>query len=246
MAKKNGLAQEFYAHGYDLSGDIGAINESSAPREVLEVPVLNKSGMVRLLGRADGTMEFHTWFDDAAEKAHVALKALPTADVILLWAKGGTVSDVASALVAKQVDYPLERGEDGSLSASVRGMANGTPLEYLELLTAGLITHGSAASTASIDNAGSTANGMVAIVEIVDTDSGTPTIIIQDSPNDSTWSTLISFTAVASGNEPTAERKTVTGTVDRYLRITTTGTFSACDFIVAASRGTAQDDVSLQ
>ena len=80
---------------------------------------------------------------------------------------------------------------------------------------------------------------------MTDIDSGTPTVKIEDSTNNSSWSDLIAFTGIANGNEPTAEYKTVTGTVNRYLRITTTGTFSNADFAVAIQRGTAQDDEDL-
>ena len=63
-----------------------------------------------------------------------------------------------------------------------------------------------------------------------------------DSANNSDWADLVSFTAVANGNEPASERVSVTGTVNRYLRVTSTGTFSNAKFIIAYRRGTAQDD----
>ena len=53
------------------------------------------------------------------------------------------------------------------------------------------------------------------------------------------------FSSVGYASTPTAERSTMSGTVKRYLRVTTTGTFSNADFIVATRRGTAQDDVTL-
>jgi len=49
---------------------------------------------------------------------------------------------------------------------------------------------------------------------------------------------------VAAAAAPTAERVTVSGAVERYLRITTTGTFSNLDFCVSTRRGTSQDDVA--
>ena len=51
--------------------------------------------------------------------------------------------------------------------------------------------------------------------------------------------------AVADGAEPTAERVTVSGAVERYLRVTTTGTFTNATFIVTTRRGTSADDVTL-
>jgi len=246
VAKKNGLAQEFFIEGYELSGDVGSLQDVSSPHEVLEVPVINKSGMVRVAGRSDGAISFNSWFDDASELAFDATKGLPTADSVILYALGGAVNDAAAFLTAKRVEYGWVEGADGSLELSITARsAIGIPLEWGVMLSAGKITHSSASSSASRDDGASSSKGAIAVVEIVDTDSGTPTIVIEDSPNDSSWSTLISFTAVASGSEPKAERKTVTGTINRYLRITTTGTFSNCDFAVAYRRGLAEDDIDL-
>ncbi len=54
---------------------------------------------------------------------------------------------------------------------------------------------------------------------------------IQHSPDDSTWADLITFTNVTAW--PAAERKTVTGTVDRYTRFTrdVTGSGSITPFV---------------
>ncbi len=246
MVKKNGLAQQFFIEGYDLSGDVGSLQEVSSPHAVLETPVLNKSGMVRVAGKSDGAISFNAWFNDASEQSFDSTKALPTVDSVTLYAIGGAVNDAAAALVAKRIDYDWEEGADGSLELSITARAAaGIPLEWMVMLSAGKITHASATSSASRDDTSSTSKGLIGVVEIVDTDSGTPTIIIEDSANDASWATLLSFTAVASGSEPEAERKTVTGTIDRYLRITTTGSFSNCDFAVAYRRGLSEDDVDL-
>ena len=71
--------------------------------------------------------------------------------------------------------------------------------------------------------------------------------IQQSSDNGSgdAWATVLSFSAVADGAEPTAERVTVSGAVERYLRVTTTGTFTNATFIVTTRRGTSEDDVTL-
>uniref|UniRef100_A0A6M3XL52 Uncharacterized protein n=1 Tax=viral metagenome TaxID=1070528 RepID=A0A6M3XL52_9ZZZZ len=94
----------------------------------------------------------------------------------------------------------------------------------------------------------STRYGIIAYLQVVDIASGTPTVTIAESQDDGVtdaWTTKLSFTAVADGSEPTAERKTATGQVERYLRITTTGTFTDLDMVVAYRRGTAYEDVAL-
>jgi len=244
MPKTGGLSQEFYIDGHDLGGDVGAINECASPRGVLEITGINKAAVERVMTHGDGRIEFASYFDDGTELSHNALAGLPTGDVVVLWAYGGAIGDSAAFLTAKQVNYDARRGQDMSLALTILCLGQGVALEYGEMLTAAIDTHSSASSSSSKDDAASTSAGLAAVVEIKDIDSGTPTIIIQDSPNDSSWSTLISFTAVASGNEPAAERKTVSGTVNRYLRVTTTGSFSNADFAIAYRRGLSADDVA--
>lgn len=54
------------------------------------------------------------------------------------------------------------------------------------------------------------------------------TVTVQHSPDNSTWSTLAAFTAVTAA--PAFQRVTAAGTVSRYLRAITTGTFTAASF----------------
>jgi len=248
MAKKSGLGQEFYIHGYDLSGDVGSLDGASGTRELLDVTPISKSATERLVGRSSAALGFNTWFDDEAEKEHAALSGLSTADRVVMWAMGGTTGDVACAFPAKQLNYDASVGADGSLSFSVDCESNGVAMDWCDLLTDGQVTHSSSGSNTSRDDAAATSAGLVAYLEIVDCASGTPTVTIQQSSdNGSTdsWATVLSFSAVGYASAPTAERVTVSGAVERYLRVTTTGTFSNADFVVATRRGTAQDDVTL-
>jgi len=248
MAKKSGLGQEFYIHGYDLSGDVGSLDGVGAPRGTLDITAINKSAVERLNGRSDATLSFNTWFNDATEQEHAALKGLPTTDRVVLWAMGGSTGDAACAFPAKQLDYDGSRGTDGSLAFTVNCVADGVAADWCELLTDGQVTHGSAGSNTSRDDGAATSAGLVAYLEIVDADSGTPTVTIQQSSDNGAsdaWATVLSFSAVGYASAPTAERVTVSGAVERYLRVTTTGTFSNADFIVATRRGTGEDDVAL-
>ena len=106
-------------------------------------------------------------------------------------------------------------------------------------LTAGAsIAHGSLGALSSVDNAASSANGGAATLHVpTNTVNGNTTIKVQHSANDSTWAALISFTAVGSAGV-TSEIKAVTGTVNRYLRVTasTAGSSGSITFMVAAAR----------
>jgi hypothetical protein len=247
MAKKSGLGQQIFVHGYDLSGDVSAINNAGSPRDLLDATALNASAHERLLGLSDGNLGVSSWFNDATEQEHAAYKGLPTTDRIVTWAFGATRGDVAACLVGKQINYDGSRGTDGSLAVTVDTQSNGVSLDWCDTLTTGKETHGSAGNSTSRDDGAATSAGMVAYLEIADLDSGTATVTIQQSSDNGSsdaFATVLSFTAVAAAAAPTAERVTVSGAVERYLRITTTGTFSNLDFCVSTRRGTAQDDVA--
>lgn len=243
MAKKTGLAQNFYVGGRDLSGDVGSIQSVGGVRSTLEVTGIDKSGVERLLAHGDGQMTFQTFFNDATGQAHDSLSPLTTADVIVLWALGLTIGDIAAFLVAKQINYDFNRPMDGSLEQVTEVQGDGNALEWATMLTAGMITHSSATNGASENNGGSSASGLAGVLQVKSIASGTITLTIEDSPNNSTWSTLKAFASVSSA--PTAERVTVSGTVDQYLRIASTGTFGgSCVFAVATRRGESTDDVA--
>lgn len=245
MAKRSGIGQYIYVGGYDLSGDVGTINSVSAPRSTLGVTGISSSVLERVMAHGNGSLSFTSFFNDAAGQEHVALSALPTTDVVSIYAISGTRGDPAACLVAKQINYDPTRNTDGSLTMLTDMMSNASALEWGKMLTASSETIASAGNLASLDElgaAGPTANGGIGYLEIMSLGSGTPTITIQDSADDAAWATLLTFT-VNSAN--TAERVTVTGNVDRYLRVEASGTFTNLVVASAFRRGTAQDDVSL-
>ena len=248
MPKQVGFPQQFFIGGNDLSGDVGSLDRVSSPVPVMEITGINKSAIERLQGLADGQISFKSWFNSAAGQEHLALRGLVTTDRILLWALGGAIGDPSASLVAKQMDYGVDRGADGALALSIETLgASGVALEWMEMLTAGKITHAAATNGTSQDNAASTANGIAAILELVSLATGTVTVVVQESSDDGgvdPFAAKATFTAVAAAGAPTAERITATGTVERYLRVATTGTFTTAVFAVAIRRGTAQDRIA--
>lgn len=242
MTKKSAQQMGMYVDGHNISTDVGALNQIGSPRKTMEVPNIDKTAMERLMTQSDAFVDFQSWFDDGTELGHNALSVLPTGNVVALVALGNAIGDVCAMIRGKQANYDGSRNQDGSLELQTQVHGDGVALEWGEMLTALVDTFSSASSASSKDDAASSASGLAAVLEIIDIDSGTPTVVLEDSPNDSTWATLISFTAVASGSEPASERKTVSGTVDRYLRLTTTGTFTNLDIAFGYRRGESTDD----
>ena len=248
MAKQSGLGQRFYFGGRSIGGDVAAIQECSCPRQLLDVTGLDQSARMRVNGLADGQIIFNTWFNDAANQEHIALRGLPTADVLAAYVDGAAVGDPAAMLTAKQLDYDWTRTADGAIKGKVTLKGNGNALEWGESLTAGQITHASATSSASKDDAAATTRGIVGQLQVLSIASGTPTFVIQESSDDAVgdpFTAKLTFTAVAAASAPTAERVTASGNVERYLRATTTGTFTTAVFAIHYRRGTTQDDVTL-
>lgn len=246
MAKQSGLGHNFFIDGYDLSGDVASIDTLSTPVELFDVTGISKSAVERIQGRVDATGSFTTYFNDASLSEHVALSAPSTSDRNLSWTFGSTVGNVACGIVVKQTDYSVSRGADGSLTMTVPFTGNGTPAEWGNLLSAGKITHSSATNVASKDDSASSSSGIGAFLQSASLSSGTATVKIQHSSNNASWSDLVTFTDVAYATNAgrVAERKTVSGTVNRYLRISTSGTFSNLVFAIHYRRGTSTDIVS--
>jgi len=143
----------------------------------------------------------------------------------------------AAAMTAKQVNYDPTRGQDGALAASVQALSAGTPLDWCEILTAGIETIASAASGTAIDDGAATAFGAAAYLHAVSIGSGTATVAVQDSADDISYANVtgLVFTAVAGRTAQRLETAR-TATIRRYLRVNVTGTFTNLVAVVAINR----------
>jgi len=237
MAKTNGLDVRLYVEGYDLSGDANALSGMGYSSTLYETPTLDSSAMKRIIGPVDTTVTVNGWFDNATGQIHPVFTSnsgkIPTDDQLLLIPFGSAIGSVAMGLVSKEANYDVERPDSGAISVSSNFSANGTAAEYGKMLTAHKDSHASATSNDSEDNSASSSSGAVAFLQVFSVASGTPTFKIEHSANDSSWADLVSFTASPA---VTAERVTVAGTVNRYLRVTSTGTFTTCVFACAIQR----------
>ncbi|MBC2903140.1 hypothetical protein [Streptomyces cupreus] len=243
MSISNGLGQSFYYGGYDLSGDTGSADDiGGGLAGTQDTTPINKSAFRRTGLLRDGRISWMSFFNDAVGAAHSRLSALPTADRQLMWLTGSTIGDPAACMVGKQINYDPTRPQDGSLTIAVNAQANGYGLEWCDLLTAGVRTDTVATNGASLDlGTGSTAFGLQAYLQVLAFTGTTVTIKLQESSDNGAgdaWADVTggAFTAVTAG--PTVER-IQTGrsqTVERYLRVATTGTFSNVQFVVAVNR----------
>ena len=135
--KQSGLGDNFYLHGYDISGDINSIGTISGAMSPLDVTGIDKSAYERIGGSRSGDIEFTAYFNDATSRAHPRLSTLPTTDVHLYYARGTTLANPAACMVGKQINYDGTRGDDGDFKFAVQAQCNGFGIEWGKQLTAG-------------------------------------------------------------------------------------------------------------
>lgn len=242
MAKQSGLGDQLFISSVDIGADVSAIGTLATPREVLPATGITQFANARLYGKRDGQAEFSAFFNDEVGGTHEKLKALPRTDVHLMYLRGAGIGNEAVGLVGKQVDYAPTRGDDGSLMFSVAVSANGFGIDWCDQLTSGKQTHAVGASNASIDTLAAANFGFQAYLQVFSIGSGTATVTIEDSANNSTWATLAGG-VFANVTAPTVERiqsSSSTATVRRYLRVTTSGVFTNLVFAVAINKNLAE------
>lgn len=245
MTKGNGLGDNLYIDGYDLSGDIQVIDRINGGPATIDQTGIDKYAHERAGGRRDGNIDVTTYFNDAAGQAFPVLSARPTTDRIVSYFRGTAIGNQSACLVAKQLDYDPQYKEDGSLLIKVKSAANQYGLEWGNQLTAGKRTDTGAAVGTGWDGAAATSLGLQAYLHVFSFAGTDVTIKLQESSDNGSgdaWADVVggAFTQVTAG--PTKERIATAAdlAVERYLRVTTvtTGGFTSCVFAVTVVKNT--------
>ncbi len=241
MAKQTGLGDNFYLDGWDLSGDTASLGNVGGGITTLDTTGIDKSAFERIAGLRDGRMEWVSHFNPAAGKQHDALSTLVLTSRIGMYCRGTALGSPAAGLVGKQLNYDPSRGNDGALTIAVSLQASdGEPLEWGRLATAGKRTDTSAGSGSSLDNGAASTDGLVAYLQVFSFTGTSCTVTLQSSSDDGAGDAFAAVTGgafVAATAQGAQRIATATGQgVERYLRVTTTGTFTECTFAVLVAR----------
>jgi len=238
MAKQTGLGDQFLIDGIDLSGDIQSVTRVAGGNSPHDMTGINKSAYERLGGLRDGGIDFTAFFHKETSQEHPTLKTLPTGDRIVTYSRGSAAGSQAASLVAKQINYDPSRPADGSLILSVSTVANGFGLEWGRNF--GVMLHVAPTSEPGVDNGASTAFGLQAWLHMLTFVGTNITVKIQESSDnavgdpyaDVAGGSFAAATGVGAQRIQTARALTV----ERWLRVTTTGTFSLAAFLVVVTR----------
>ena len=238
MAKTTGLSTRLYVMGTDLSGDVASLDGVGVSQNLLDSTTLDQSANSRLIGLKDSTVSCSAFFDNAAGKGHSVWSSnsgkIPIADQTIMIPLVATIGEPVLCFVSKQGSYNVTRPIGGPIGATVDySLADGTGPDWGVMLTAGAVTDSSGTTYTAVDNGASSSDGARAQVQCMSLTSGSVTATIQDSADDTTYASLGAFTAITG---QTQETISISGTVDRYVRLVTSGTFSTAVISVAFTR----------
>jgi hypothetical protein len=175
-----------------------------------------------------------TWAWTAVGTEHTALSALPRTDVIASYLRGTTLLNPAACVNGKQVNYDPTRDNTGNLTLKVEVQANGFGLEWGKQVTAGLRADTTGTTGAAVDDNGAgSSNGAQAYLQLVEFAGTSVDVKVRHcTTSNGTYADLIDFGSLTAVG---AKRGTA-GTVNRYLEIVTSGTFTLATFAVVFVR----------
>jgi hypothetical protein len=208
---------------YDISAYLNEVS-SSMSIDTAETSTFGTAAKTYITGQNDATISFSGLYDGATDAIAEIFEAIIDNDstpAITICADGGlTVGASATLAQAKQTSYEISApvADVVSLSGEFQvtdGMRGG-------VLLAAATAHSTTTNGSSVDGTASSALGARANLHVTaNTRSANTTIKVQHSADNSTWADLITF-AVVGATTTTSETLTASGTINRYLRATTT------------------------
>lgn len=179
----------------------------------------NDGNRTYIAGLRNASISMSGFFDGANnaidQVLHDTLEA-DTAKTIMAAPIGFAVGNLVYLFQAHPSTYAPTSPVDGvvAFSSDLNGTGRVDRGFSLHQLTAETTT----ANGSSVDNGASTANGGLGQLHVTAVSGTTPTldVIIQDSPNGTTYAAFITFTQVTT--TPSFQRILQTGTVDRHVR----------------------------
>lgn len=241
--KLTGLGHAFYLDGYDLSGDTMRPDGISTPLETINQTDITMSAMARTIGQKSGRLALTSFFNVDSGRAHAAYSTLPRTDRYGTYCWGTAIGSPTSSIVGKQINYDPDRSESGELLLTVELQSSGFNLEWGTLMTAGTRADTAATNGTGIDYSASSAFGLQAYLHVVAFTGTSVTVKIQHSSDNGSVDPYADVTggAFTAATAIGAQRIATTNalTIKRWLRVVTTGTFSAASFVVAVVRNGA-------
>lgn len=248
MAKQTGLGQALYIGGVDVSSEARQWDVSS-PLQTLDTTGLRSLANERIGGQKAAAFKWTSHFDPVSA-GYAALSALPTGDKVVSMCHRETIGEPVMNLVTKLIDYGPTRDDKGQVLFAVDTVTNDAFADWGVLATPGQRVDTAATNGAGVDLGAAPPHtfGLQAYVQVVAFTGTNITVKLQGSSDDGVgdaYADIVGggFTAVTAA--PAAQKiATARGlSVERYVRVATTGTFTSCTFLVAVVVNEAQVDL---
>jgi hypothetical protein len=232
-----GKYTHIFIDGYALSGHLTAVTPEAVWDEI------EASGYTHdhryLAGQQDGTITVDGYFEETAA-THEALQTIAngTAKYVTI-ALGNnatpTVGDPACSMKAQQMNYTVTPAKDGIIAVNAVFKSMGNGIEWGTLLFNSNIT--ADGNGATVDQAAQSTAGAVAYFHLTGLSAGDviDTLAVHDSNDNFSVDNNAVVSSTLNGSAIGAERVAVTGTVERYVRLSATVTGSGVSFPVAVN-----------
>jgi len=238
MAKYGSANVAFFAvDGYDLKGVSTTLADvTTAATE--ETHGLGDSWVEHMpAGLRSATLSAEGFYDDATDASNAALVGKETTERVVCYGYEGNTNgqQMIGHVGAYGGTYTRTAARGELTKANAEWTITGQKDDAVILHALGAET--ATGSATAVDQAASTAAGGAGYLQITASSGTSPTVDvkIRDSADNSTFADLITFTQ-ATGR--TAERKTVAGTINRYVQATWThgGTSPSFTMLVGLAR----------
>jgi hypothetical protein len=174
------------------------------------------------------------WFALGAE--HEALSPLSRLDQIATYFRGTTIGNPSACMQCRQVNYDPTRDNVGNLTLKVELDGDYYGLEWGQMMTGGLRTDTTATTGPFFDGGAGTAFGASAYLQLVEIVGTSVDVTVQHATTSGgSYTTLMDFGAQAAIGGFRQSVSNVT-TVNEFIKIVTTGTFSVATFAVTLVR----------
>lgn len=223
MSFRHGKNTTVLIEQYDISSYLNEVSASQSI-ETADTSTFGTNAKTYIAGQNDATISFSGLYDGATDAIAEIFEAIIDNDStppITIAADGGlTVGNKAILAQAKQTSYEVSAPVSDVVSLSgefqvTDGMRGG-------VLLAAATTHTATTNGSSVDGGASSALGAKANLHVTaNTRDASTTIKVQHSADNSTWADLITFDSIP-GASPTSQTASQNGTINRYLRATTT------------------------
>lgn len=240
MAKVLGNDCRLYVGGYDATGSQRQIDVAVQVRDVLDATsLIDQAERVQEGGIERDEFSHSGFFDDATSAIDALLTANMGSTHVFLLTLGTAIGKNAifgGAALAHEYKRGVQLG-DFFLSGAT--YASDVAWDFKGKLYLPKTTISSFPHSGTITNdGGSSSSGGVAVVQVVSITNGTNiTVSIRDSNDNFSGddNELLAFTAITTASARGAQRVTVAGTVERYLRINVAQTGGVTQAVVVVA-----------